>query len=446
MLIVLGSRSYSALAGKMRDDPLRLQYALEALSELGPALTSNTDFRETTGKILAMVMKIAGSRCAILFQFGEKPLMLRSLASAGFSRFSEDVTVPLLPRHGYALGKLHEPVRLDSEKREQFFSTDGNFNPAWLEWIVPLRIGRKLVGIIGLGKHLDGVDYASEEVQSLQVVGHYCALAVHNHSLSETLAARISENLRLLSSVHAFYDSTLEVLAAAIDIKDVNIHGHSLRVGMYGAAIGQALGMSENEIAGVRASGFLHDIGKVAVDRYLFNKADPLNPAEFRQIADHTVLGYEIVKDVEFPWASIPEVVRSHHERSDGTGYPDGLLLTDMRPEVKIAALADTFDAMTSERTYRRSMSVGEALTTLVNLTPSKFDPESLQALIVQVRRDAVATLTPPPGSGPESFLQRPRFLREGLTCNLFPSDIDQIASLLNHKLTQGRTYFDLIH
>jgi putative nucleotidyltransferase with HDIG domain len=391
-------------------------------------------------------MKSAGSRCAVLFQFGEKPLMLRALASAGFSRFSEDATVPLLPRHGYALGKLREPVRLDGGKREQFFSTDGNFNPAWLEWIVPLRIGRKLVGIFGLGEHLDGADYGSEEVHALEVVGHYCALAVHNHSLSDTLAVRISENLRLLSSVHAFYDSTLEVLAAAIDIKDINIHGHSIRVGTYAAAIAQALGMSENEIAGVRSAGYLHDIGKVAVDGYLFNKADPLDPAEFRQLADHTVLGYDIVKDVEFPWASIPEVVRSHHERADGTGYPDGLLLTDMRPEVKIVALADTFEAMTSVRTYRRSMSVGEALTAIVNLTPSKLDPESVQALIVQVRRDAVVTLTPPTGSATESSLHRPRFLHEGLTCNLLPSDIDQIASLLNHKLAQGRTYFDVVH
>lgn len=429
----------------MTDDLPRLQRALEALGELGPALTSNTDFRETAGKILAIVMKIARSRCGVLFQFGEKPLMLRSLAAAGFSRFPEDVTIPLLPRHGYALGRLNEPVRLDGAKREQYFSTDGNFNPAWLEWVVPLHIGRKLVGLFGLGEHLEGADYDSEEVHSVEMVGHYCALAVHNYSLSETLATRISEHLRLLSSVHAFYDSTLEVLAAAIDVKDINIHGHSTRVGSYGATIAHALGMSENEIAGVRASGYLHDIGKVAVDRYLFNKVDPLNSSEFRQLADHTVLGYEIVKDVEFPWASIPEVVRSHHERADGTGYPDGLPLSDMRPEVKIVALADTFEAMTSERTYRRSMSVGEALTAIVNLTPSKLDAEVVQALIVQVRRDAVAALTPPPGSGTDP-VQRPRFLREGLTCNLFPSDIDQIASLLNHKLTQGRSHFDTIH
>ena len=393
-----------------------------------------------------MVMKIAGSRCGVLFQFGEKPLMLRSLAPPGFSKFSEDATVPLLPRHGYALGRLHEPVRLDGERREQFFSTDGNFNPAWLEWIVPLRIGRKLVGIFGLGEHLDGADYDSEEVHSVQVVGHYCALAVHNHSLSETLAARISENLRLLSSVHAFYDSTLEVLAAAIDIKDINIHGHSMRVGTYGAAIAHALGMSENEIAGVRASGFLHDIGKVAVDRYLFNKADPLDPSEFRQLADHTVLGYDIVKDVEFPWASIPEVVRSHHERADGTGYPDGLLAHRYAARGQDCS-AGRYLRGHDQRAHLSPQHVGRRGT--------DGDRQS-HAVEVGSRGRAGADRTssarccghahPSARLRNRVRVQRPRFLREGLTCNLFPSDIDQIASLLNHKLTQGRTYFDLIH
>ena len=252
--------------------------------------------------------------------------MLRSLAAAGFSQISRRRYRPLASQAWLC---ARQASRARATGRRQCASNISrpmaiSIRLGW-SGSSPLRIGRKLVGLFGLGEHLEGADYDSEEVNSVQMVGHYCALAVHNYSLSETLATRISENLRLLSSVHAFYDSTLEVLAAAIDIKDINIHGHSMRVGAYGATIAHALGMSENEIAGVRASGYLHDIGKVAVDRYLFNKADPLNSAEFRQLADHTVLGYEIVKDVEFPWASIPEVVRSHHERADGTGYPDGL-------------------------------------------------------------------------------------------------------------------------
>jgi putative nucleotidyltransferase with HDIG domain len=427
----------------MSDESQRLQRALQVISDLGPALTSSLDFREVARRILGMAMDLVRSRAAVLFEFNDKPLMLVSLASAGFANFSQDVVIPLLPRHGYALGRLRTPLHLDAENRAQLFSIDGNFNPSLLEWVIPLRMGRKLVGLFGLGGPVEQAEYSAEEMRSLELVTHYCALAVHNNHLSETLAARIRDNLKLLSSVHSFYDSTLEVLAAAIDMKDVNIHGHSLCVGAYSAGIAQALEMNENDIAGVRAAGYLHDIGKVAVDRHLFGKPDALDAAEFRQIADHTVLGYEIVKEVEFPWSGIPEVVRSHHERADGTGYPDGLPLGEMRPEVKIIALADTFDAMTTDRPYRRAMSVGESLTTIVNLTPSKLDPEPVHALILQVRRDAVAAIAPPAA---DASPVRPRFLRDGLTCNLFPSDIDQIAALLNHRLNQGRTYFDTVH
>jgi putative nucleotidyltransferase with HDIG domain len=428
----------------MSDESQRLQRALQVLSELGPALTSSLDFREVARRILGMAMDLVRSRAAVLFEFNATPLMLVSLASSGFSKFPEDVVIPLLPRHGYALGRLRAPLRLDAEKRAQFFSIDGNFNPSLIEWIIPLRMGRALVGLLGLGERAEQGEYSAEELRGLELVTHYCALAVHNHHLSETLAARIRENLKLLSSVHSFYDSTLEVLAAAIDMKDINIRGHSLRVGAYAAGIAQALDMSENEVAGIRAAGYMHDIGKVAVDRHLFAKPDALDAAEFRQIADHTVLGYEIVKEVEFPWSGIPEVVRSHHERVDGTGYPDGLPLGEMRPEVKIVALADTFDAMTTDRPYRRAMSVGESLTTIVNLTPSKLDPQPVHALILQIRRDAVAAISPPPPS--DSGLARLRFLRDGLACNLFPSDIDQIAALLNHRLNQGRSSFDIVH
>jgi putative nucleotidyltransferase with HDIG domain len=382
----------------MSDESQRLQRALQVLSELGPALTSSLDFREVARRILGMAMDLVRSRAAVLFEFNDKPLMLVSLASSGFSKFPEDVVIPL----------------------------------------------RALVGLLGLGERAEQGEYSAEELRGLELVTHYCALAVHNHHLSETLAARIRENLKLLSSVHSFYDSTLEVLAGAIDMKDVNIRGHSLRVGAYAAGIAQALDMSENEVAGIRAAGYMHDIGKVAVDRHLFAKPDALDAAEFRQIADHTVLGYEIVKEVEFPWSGIPEVVRSHHERVDGTGYPDGLPLGEMRPEVKIVALADTFDAMTTDRPYRRAMSVGESLTTIVNLTPSKLDPQPVHALILQIRRDAVAAISPPPPS--DSGLARLRFLRDGLACNLFPSDIDQIAALLNHRLNQGRSSFDIVH
>src|SRR5208282_4811584 len=150
-------------------------------------------------------------------------------------------------------------------------------------------------------------------------------LAIHNHSLGQTLAQRVTDNLRLMASIRGFYDSALETFAAAIDVKHALVQGHSIRVAGYAAAIGQAMGLDANEVSALRSAGYLHDIGKVAVDKRLFGKPSSLDAQEFREMADHTVVGHQIVLGVQFPWPNIPEVVRWHHERADGSGYPDGL-------------------------------------------------------------------------------------------------------------------------
>jgi HD-GYP domain-containing protein (c-di-GMP phosphodiesterase class II) len=172
----------------------------------------------------------------------------------------------------------------------------------------------------------------------------------------------------------------------------------------------------------------LHDIGKVAVDKRLFGKPTSLDADEFREMADHTVVGHKIVSGVEFPWPRIPEIVRWHHERGDGTGYPDALVMQDVPMQVRIVGLADTFDAMTSERPYREPLSVGSTLSEIVRLAPQKFDPNAVQALLVQIRRDAV-------GSG------RAPLLENRLPVNIAPADIDQLAATLQHRISHGRLY-----
>ncbi len=151
-----------------------------------------------------------------------------------------------------------------------------------------------------------------------------------------------------------------------------------------------------------------------------------LDPDEFREMADHTVVGHQIVSGVQFPWPRIPEIVRWHHERADGSGYPDGLGTDDVPMAVRIVGLADTFDAMTSERPYRDPISVGSTLSEIVRLAPQKFDPNAVQALLVQVRRDAV-------GSNRTPLLNRP--------VDIAPGDIDQLAANLQHKMTHGRLF-----
>ncbi|MFY9844063.1 MAG: HD domain-containing phosphohydrolase [Terriglobales bacterium] len=408
-------------------DLKKLFRTVEALADLGPELTADRDFRQTARAMLAAVMEAAGAREAVLFSFSERPSFLTSVDAQGFALLPEPSVVPLLPRHVQTLTAAAGPVLLNSSTYDVFLSSNGNVAPELFKCICPLKVRGKLVGVIALGRRPGDATYDEDDLDAFKMLSHYVALAIQNYTLGQTLAQRVSENLRLLASLHGFYDNALEAFATAIDVKHVNIHGHSLRVGRYSQAIGEALGMDQASVSSLRSAAYLHDIGMVAVDKRLLGKTSRLDAEESREMRDHTVVGHQIVSQVQFPWPQIPEIVRWHHERADGSGYPDGLDGDEIPQAVRIVALAETFDAMTSERPYRERLSVGVALQELIRMSPQKYDPQILQALMIQVRRDAVGTNRIP--------------ILESEVMNLSASDVDQLASTLQHRVTQDRTF-----
>jgi putative nucleotidyltransferase with HDIG domain len=405
----------------------RLLHTVEALSELGPALTAERDFSETSRLMLSAIMEAAGAREGVLFLFHDKPAILTSASALGFALMPDPAFIPLLPKHVHALTTARGPIVLNPSAYSAFLSSNGNVAPELFKCVAPLKAGGRLAGVVALGRRPGDALYEDGELDALDLLCNYIALAVQNHALTQSLAQRVSENLRLMASLHGFHDNALEAFATAIDVKHVNIHGHSLRVGRYASAIGEAMGMEPGEVAALRSAGYLHDIGKVAVDRRLFSKAGALDPEEFREMADHTVVGHQIVSSVQFPWPKIPEIVRWHHERSDGSGYPDQLARDDLPMAVRIIGLADSFDAMTSVRPYRAPLSVGSALSDLVRMAPEKYDPNVVQGLLVQVRRDAVGSSRIP--------------LLDTISVNIAATDIDHLAATLQHKVSRGKAY-----
>lgn len=406
----------------------RLLRTVEALSELGPELTGEQEFSETSRRMLSAVIEAAGAREGALFLFSEKPAALTSAAAQGFALLPEPSFIPLLPKHVHALTAARGPIVLNPSTYSVFLSSNGNVAPELFRCIAPLKAAGKLAGVVALGRRPGDTIYEDADLDAMELLCSYVALAVHNHTLTQTVAQRVSENLRLMASLHGFYDNALEAFATAIDVKHVNIHGHSLRVGRYAAAIGEAMGTDSGEVAALRSAGYLHDIGKVAVDRRLFGKPSALDPEEFREMADHTVVGHQIVSSVQFPWPRIPEIVRWHHERSDGSGYPDALAADELPMPVRIVGLADTFDAMTSPRPYRQPYSVGAALSELVRMAPQKYDPNVVHALLIQMRRDAIGS-------------NRTPLLADRITVNIAASDIDHLAATLQHKVSHGKLY-----
>ena len=433
----MGSTCYAERALVSRQAPPRealqgtnlkkLLRTVEVLADLGPELTADRDFSQTARTMLTAVMEAAGAREAVLFSFSERPSLLSSVNAQGFALLPEPAVIPLLPRHVHTLAAAAGPVLLNGSTYDVFLSSNGNVAPELFKCICPLKVRSKLVGAIALGRRPGDAPYEEDALDALQLVSSYVALSIQNHNLSQTLAQRVSENLRLLASLHGFYDNALEAFATAIDVKHVNIHGHSLRVGRYAQAIGEALGMESGAVGALRSAGYLHDIGKVAVDKRLFSKPSSLSSEEFREMADHTVVGHQIVSNVQFPWPQIPEIVRWHHERGDGTGYPDGMHNDEMPQAVRIIALADTFDAMVSARPYREPLPLGSALQDLIRMTPQKYDAEAMQALLIQIRRDAVGS-------------NRIPVLEPG-AITLSASDVDQLASTLQHKISQNKVY-----
>jgi putative nucleotidyltransferase with HDIG domain len=414
--------------------------ASQVLAELGPVLTGERDLTHTAGSALEIVMAAAQAASGAIFRFQEKPAMLSSIAAAGFVVFPEVAVFPLLARHVHALTAAQGAQKLLRERSDTFLSSNGNISSVWFRCIVPLKVRAKLVGALMLGERESGADYTPELLKQLADLAPFIALAIHNHQLLQSLEERTADNLKLIASVHSFWDDALAAFAATIDVKSKEMQGHSLRVGRYAAGMAEALGLNQTEASEMRAAGYLHDIGKVTVDKHIFTKPGALEPLEFQEMADHTVLGHRIVSTVQFPWPHVPEVVRSHHERADGSGYPDRLHNEEVSVPVRVVAVADTFDAMLSDRPYRKRLTLGEAAAQLSWLAPAKLDADVVHALLVQLRRDAVAQMSPPPRPwAAQQERSRKPFLDPSISCNISPTDIDHLVSDLNHRTTRGR-------
>jgi HD-GYP domain-containing protein (c-di-GMP phosphodiesterase class II) len=415
--------------------------ASQVLAELGPVLTGERDLSHTANGALEVVMAAIRAGSGALFRFQEKPAMLASIAAQGFVVFPQTAVFPLLPKHVHALTNVAGPQRISRERCDTFLSSTGNISSVWFRCIAPLKVHGKLIGALLLGEREEGAEYTPEILKLVGDLSPFIALAMYNHQLMMSLEERTTDNLKLIASVHSFWDEALAAFAATIDVKAVQMQGHSLRVGRYAAGMAESLGMGASEVSEMRAAGYLHNIGMVTVDKHLFTKPGALEPGEFQEMAEHTVQGHRIVSTVQFPWPRIPEVVRSHHERADGSGYPDHLHNDEVSMAVKIVAVADTFDAMLSDRPYRKKLLLGEAAAQLSWLAPAKLDGEVVQSLLVQLRRDAVSHVSPPrpwSSSGHENKARK-MFLDPSVGCNIAPTDIDHMVSELNRRMTRGR-------
>ncbi len=179
----------------------------------------------------------------------------------------------------------------------------------------------------------------------------------------------------------ALHLRTIEALALAIDAKDHTTHKHLNRVRTFALEVGKEMGLAPDELEALRAAALLHDIGKLAVPEHIISKPGRLTPEEFEKMKIHPVVGAEILERVAFPYAVAP-IVRSHHEKWDGSGYPDGLKDEAIPIGARILAAVDFMDAMTSDRQYRKAVPTEEALRMMAEQSGKHFDPRVVEVLL----------------------------------------------------------------
>jgi putative nucleotidyltransferase with HDIG domain len=191
-------------------------------------------------------------------------------------------------------------------------------------------------------------------------------------------AATALETAQLYEERERHFRATLEAFAKAIDARDPYTAGHSERVTRYALAMARARGLADDDREIVRRGAMLHDIGKVGVPDAILRKTGPLTPEERAAIEAHTTTGFRMLQAVPFVAESLP-LIRSHHERWDGAGYPDKLGETRIHPHARLLAVADTYDAMTSARPYRGALPREEAARRIRAEAGTQFDPAAVE-------------------------------------------------------------------
>ena len=211
-------------------------------------------------------------------------------------------------------------------------------------------------------------------------------LATNFNAMSGAIEKAIEQLRKAANENHLLFINSVRMLAAAIDAKDPYTRGHSERVGRYSVAIGKTLGLPEKEMRNLRVSALLHDVGKIGIDDRILRKPGALSEDEFEVMKQHPAKGAAIMSGVAQLIDIIPGM-KYHHEKWSGGGYPDGLEGEQIPMQARIVAIADTFDAMTTNRPYQKAMELNYVVEKIKSFAGTRFDPRVVEAFVQAVKR-----------------------------------------------------------
>lgn len=365
----------------MEPSTQKLIHTFGALADLGQEIASPGDFTEMVRTSMHLLLgTLALRRGAVVECSGPGPLRCVAIWGLG-DQALQGFEIAEAEMESFLGGDICDALVRNTSNANLFLDKYRNkLAGEGIELVVPMIVRGEVTGLVMLGGKASGEEFSNDDFETIRAMVRHIGVGIHTHRLLEQLAQRAEENRRLYDDLRAIYRDTVRAFAAAIDIKDKYTQGHSERVGRYSEIIARELGWSEEEVEGIQIAGYLHDIGKLIVDRDIINAPYRIDAKNSSELNRHPNAGYEILAPIRHPYADIPLMAKHHHERLDGRGYPDGLTDKQIPMGAKIVSLADSFDAMTTDRPYKRRRSFEDVVVDLRENSGKQFDGKVVAA------------------------------------------------------------------
>jgi hypothetical protein len=362
----------------------KLIHAFGALADLGQEIADTSEFTEMVRTSLHLLLGTLALRRGAVVECKADRDGCDFLAVWGLGEdYRTPLTVTASDRKLLVSTGVSFLGTLDSDSSSAQFLERYNaeLQSQGIDLVVPMVVRGELAGVVLLGGKASGEPFTEDDLDVIRAMTRHIGVGVHTQRLLGQIEQRAEENRRLYEDLRAIYRDTVRAFAAAIDIKDKYTQGHSDRVGKYSEIIARELGWSEEAVEGIAIAGYLHDIGKLIVERDIINAPYKIDAKHSSELNRHPAAGFDILSPIHHPYADIPLISKYHHERIDGRGYPDGLSGDQIPFGAKIVALADSFDAMTTDRPYKTRCSFEDVIEDFRRNTGKQFDCQVVLAL-----------------------------------------------------------------
>lgn len=380
--ILVLSASVAVDNGALYEKIQRKAWELSTLFHIGNAINSTLDRDQVLQKVLDSAIMLLDARKGSLMILDPETEEMSILAACGLpleiikvtkvklgEGISGKVALEGKPRLMKKGVKIRGSKKSEKDKKELKSAL-----------CVPLKVKEKIKGVVNVSDKKSNDNFTDEEMELLMMMANQAATAIENAGLHEEL--------------RELFISSIKALANAIDARDPYTRGHSERVTEYSVAMAESFGLSRDQVDSIRYAALLHDIGKINIPDHILNKPGKLTDEEFDLMKKHPVFGAQIMRPVK-AFQNILPYMFHHHERFGARGYPEGIKGETIPLPARIIAVADSFDAMTSDRPYRKALTLEAAIKELKDNSGTQFDPEVVVVFVELIEKNTFPYLTP---------------------------------------------------